>query len=203
MTTRIVVVDHGAGNLVSIARGLEHAGAVVDVLDTPETIDGADGLVLPGVGTTSAAMERLEAAGWLVPLRDWDRPLLGICVGLQLFFDTSEENGGSPCLGLLPGSVRELAEAPLLPHIGWNDVATAPHPLFDGIAPATPVYFVHSYAPVPDDPGPVIGTTGYGAEFASAVAAGRLAGVQFHPERSGEAGLRLLANFVAWSRDAA
>ncbi len=201
--SRIVVVDHGAGNLVSIARGLEHAGASVEVLDSPRRISGADGLVLPGVGTTSAAMERLEAAGWVAPLREWDRPLLGICVGLQLFFDTSEENGGSPCLGLLGGSVRRLPDAPLLPHIGWNDVETTPHPIFDGIVPSTPFYFVHSYAPVPAEPSTVIGTTGYGSEFAAAVASGNLAGVQFHPERSGDAGLRILANFVAWCRHAA
>ncbi|MGD2052242.1 MAG: imidazole glycerol phosphate synthase subunit HisH [Acidimicrobiia bacterium] len=194
--TRIAVIDHGAGNLVSIAQGLRRAGAEVTVAASPAEIDGADGLVLPGVGTTGAAMERLEEAGFVEPLRRWDRPLLGICVGLQLFFDASDEDG-SHALGLIPGAVRRLEGAPLLPHIGWNDVSLRDDPLFAGIPSGSTFYFVHSFAPVPDDPGAVIGESVYGKPFVAAARSGTRVGVQFHPERSGDAGLRVLANFVA------
>lgn len=194
--TRIAVVDHGAGNLVSIARALERTGATVSVTERPEHLGDADGLVLPGVGTTAAAMERLDADGWPEPLAAWERPLLGVCVGLQLFFDRSAEDDGGRCLGLMAGSVNRLDDAPLLPHIGWNDVDMTPHPIFAGLTPGTPFYFVHSYAPLPTDPGIVIGRTTYGATFVSAVARANRVGVQFHPERSGRAGLHLLGNFV-------
>lgn len=194
--TTIAVIDHGAGNLVSIARGLERSGADVTVVDDADSFCGANGVVLPGVGTTAAAMKRLSSAGLVEPLREWDGPLLGICVGLQLFFESSEEHGGTAGLGLLGGTVRKLEAAPLLPHIGWNDVATNGHPIFAGIPSDTPFYFVHSFAPVPSDPDVVAATTEYGRRFVAAAAAGRRIGVQFHPERSGSAGLKLLANFV-------
>ena len=116
------MIDHGAGNLVSIAQGLERSGADVIVAETPSELAGADGVVLPGVGSTGAAMRRLDEGGFVSPLRELDRPLLGICVGLQLFFETSEEDGAS-CLGLLGGRVEKLRSAPKLPHIGWNDLS--------------------------------------------------------------------------------
>ncbi len=197
--TRIAVVDHGAGNLVSIGRGLERAGADVVLADDPSALPGVDGVVLPGVGTTGAAMRRLRTEGLVDPLAAWRGPLLGICVGLQLFFDWSDEHEGGECLGLMAGSVRRLERAPLLPHIGWNDVTTNGHPIFDGIASGTPFYFVHSFAPSPTSSEVVIGTTTYGSEFVAAVADGPRIGVQFHPERSGDAGLRVLSNFVAIS----
>ena len=195
--SRIAVIDHGAGNLVSIAQGLSRAGANVAVVADPGEIGEAAGIVLPGVGTTGAAMGRLHAAGFVEPLREWNRPLLGICVGLQLFFESSDELGGTDGLGLMAGAVRRLEAAPLLPHIGWNDVATNGHPVFAGIPSGTPFYFVHSYAPEPADPAVVVGTADYGGRFVAAAADGSRIGVQFHPERSGAAGLRLLANFVA------
>ena len=195
--SRIAIVDHGAGNLVSIARGLERSGAEVAFVERATALAGADGVVLPGVGTTAAAMERLAAAGLVEPLRAWEGPLLGICVGLQLFFESSDELGGTDGLGLMAGAVRRLEAAPLLPHIGWNDVATNGHPVFAGIPSGTPFYFVHSYAPEPADPAVVVGTADYGGRFVAAAADGSRMGVQFHPERSGAAGLRLLANFVA------
>lgn len=195
--THIAVVDHGAGNLVSIVRGLERTGVDVSVAVDGAGLAGADGIVLPGVGTTGAAMTRLEAAGLVEPLETWDGPLLGICVGLQLFFESSEELGGTPGLGIMAGTVRRLEAAPLLPHIGWNDVATNGHPVFARIPSGTPFYFVHSFAPAPHTEDAVVGTAEYGAPFVAAAADGNRIGVQFHPERSGEAGLRLLANFVA------
>ena len=197
----IAVIDHGAGNLVSIGQGLERAGARVHVATDPGGLDGSDALVLPGVGATGAAMTRLAEAGLVEPLRAWKRPLLGICVGLQLFYDTSEEDG-APCLGLERGAVRRLAGAPLLPHIGWNHLTfpgngAARDRLFDGIAPDAAFYFVHSYAPAPDDPSTVTAYAHYPHPFAAAARSGLRAGLQFHPERSGQAGLRILANFVA------
>lgn len=197
--TRIAVIDHGAGNLVSIARGLARCGADVTIATSPVGLREAAGVVLPGVGATGAAMDRLHTARLAESLQGWSRPLLGICVGLQLLFDRSEEHGGADCLGVVAGEVRRLRDAPLLPHIGWNDVRTGDHPLFAGIPSGTPFYFCHSFAPMPDDPGVVVATTQYGGVFASAVAAGVVVGVQFHPERSGDAGLRLLGNFVTWS----
>ncbi|MDJ0954588.1 MAG: imidazole glycerol phosphate synthase subunit HisH [Acidimicrobiia bacterium] len=203
--TRIAVIDHGAGNLVSIAQGLHRAGATVDVVDNPGDIGSADGIVLPGVGTTGAAMDRLLAADLAGPLRDWEKPLLGICVGLQLFFDHSEEDG-TDALGLIRGRVSRLADAPLLPHIGWNDVGFAADPLFVGVPDDATFYFVHSFAVVPEDESVVIATTEYGKPFVAAARSGKRVGVQFHPERSGAAGLRMLANFVSAAerdRDAA
>lgn len=200
--SRIAVIDHGAGNLVSIGQGLRRAGAEVTIVDAPHKFSDFDGVVLPGVGTSGAAMDRLDAVGLSDPLREWDGPLLGICVGLQLFFDSSQEDG-SHGLGFLRGTVTQLDGAPRLPHIGWNDVATAIDPLFAGVPSGTPFYFVHSFAPAPDDDRTVIGTASYGAEFVAAVRDGQRVGVQFHPERSGAAGLQVLGNFVAISSEAA
>jgi glutamine amidotransferase len=197
--TRIAVIDHGAGNLVSIAQGLQQAGADVVVTDQPTELSSADGIVLPGVGTTGAAMRRLTAAGMVEPLRDWEGPLLGICVGLQLFFEHSEEDG-TDALGLIPGRVTRLEETPLLPHIGWNDVSFKTDPLFAGIPRDATFYFVHSFAVVPEDDSVVIATTDYGEPFVAAARSGHRVGVQFHPERSGTSGLRMLANFVDESR---
>jgi len=200
--TTIAVIDHGAGNLVSIAQGLQDQGAQVVVAGGPGDLAGVDGVVLPGVGATRAAMNRLRAAGLVGPLMEWQGPLLGICVGLQLFFTSSEEDGGQT-LGLIPGRVRRLEGAPRLPHIGWNDVQLNREPLFDGISTGSTFYFVHSFAPVPEDLAAVIATSTYGAEFVAAVRSANRVGVQFHPERSGPNGLRLLGNFVDECRVAA
>lgn len=197
MTARIAVVDHGAGNLVSIARGLERAGAEVVVAAGPEGLEGASGVVLPGVGATHSVMEGIRNAGFEDALHTLDIPLFGICVGMQVLFETSEEDGAD-CLGLIGGSVRRLTNAPRLPHIGWNQLRLADHdPLFAGLDEDPIVYFVHSYAPVPDDPAAAIAWTTYDDPFVAAVRKGRVSGTQFHPERSGDAGLQILANFVA------
>ena len=181
---------------MSAARGLEMSGANVSVIDDATGFEAFDGIVLPGVGTTGAAMARLEQQGLVEPLRDWSKPLLGICVGLQLFFDLSQEDD-TGCLGLIPGEVAKLEEAPLLPHIGWNDVQLQTDPLFSGMGASELFYFVHSYAPVPQDEAVVIGRANYGAELVAAARLGNRVGVQFHPERSGPAGLAVLGNFVA------
>jgi imidazole glycerol phosphate synthase glutamine amidotransferase subunit len=202
---RIAVVDYGAGNLVSIEQALTSIGAAVTVARAAEALRDVDAVVVPGVGAAAPAMARLERRGLVGPIRDWierDRPFLGICLGLQLLFDGSDEDGAST-LGVLPGRTSRLEGAPTLPHIGWNQVVrTREHPLFDGIADGADLYFVHSFAGVPADgtDSVVLARTEHGRPFVSAVARGRLLGVQFHPERSGTDGLRLLANFVGLVR---
>jgi imidazole glycerol phosphate synthase glutamine amidotransferase subunit len=198
----VVVVDYGAGNLVSIDQAFTAAGALVRLATRGDELDGADLLVVPGVGAAAPAMERLQAGGFVEPIRDWidaDRPFLGICLGLQLLFEGSDEDGAET-LGVLAGRTVRLDAAPTLPHIGWNQVARRrEHPAFDGIAPSADFYFVHSFVGRPDRSaeGVVLADTEHGAPFASAVARGNLLGVQFHPERSGSDGLRLIANVVA------
>ena len=199
--TRLAVIDHGAGNLVSIQRALEVVGGRPRIVEGPEGLDGADAVVLPGVGATGAAMHRLDRQGLVEPLREWEGPLLGICVGMQLLFDASDEDGGT-CLALVPGSVRAIKGLPL-PHMGWNDVWTSGDPIFDGIAPGALFTFVHSYAAIPDDPGIVTATSDHGGGFVAAIRDRTYLGLQFHPERSGAAGLLVLDNFVAEVRRAA
>ena len=200
--TTVAVVDHGAGNLVSIAQGLERSGASVVIAEAPNDLAGADGVVLPGVGSTGAAMDRLTDRDFVASLRDLDLPLLGICVGLQLFFEASDE-GGAECLGLIAGRVERLAEAPKLPHIGWNDLELVrADPLLAGIDDGAPFYFVHSYAAAPTDESVVVAQAIYGRPFVAIARAGRRVGVQFHPERSGSDGLRVLSNFVDECREA-
>ncbi|HEX7472987.1 MAG TPA: imidazole glycerol phosphate synthase subunit HisH [Candidatus Limnocylindrales bacterium] len=206
--TRVAVVDYGAGNLVSIEQALTAAGADVVMARDPQAFAGADALVVPGVGAAAPAMSRLRRRGLDEPIRAWiadGRPLLGICLGLQLLFEGSDEDG-AVTLGVLPGRTVRLEDAPRLPHIGWNQVERRrAHPLFEGIDDGADFYFVHSYAAAPG-PGAdalTLAETTHGARFVSAIARGPLAGVQFHPERSGRDGLRLLANFVELARPAA
>ena len=205
---RIAVVDYGAGNLVSIEQALTAAGTDVVIAGAPDAFDGADGLVVPGVGAAAPAMERLARRGLVEPIRDWiaaSRPFLGICLGLQLLFDRSDEDGART-LGILAGRTVRLADAPSLPHIGWNQVQRRrDHLLFDGIDDGADFYFVHSYAGTPDgdaSTAAVLAETTHGAPFVAAVARDNVLGVQFHPERSGRDGLRLIANFAAIVRAA-
>lgn len=191
----VAVVDHGAGNLVSIGRALERAGARVTLASSPDGLAGADGVVLPGVGATASVMEGIRRAGLVDALRTVEVPLLGICVGLQVLFQTSSEDGAE-CLGVIEGSVERLRDAPRLPHIGWNELDIAGDPLFEGLPASPEVYFVHSFAPVPSNEDAVIARATHGAAFVAAVRSGKVSGTQFHPERSGVAGLSILRNFV-------
>jgi imidazole glycerol-phosphate synthase subunit HisH len=201
---RVAVLDYGAANLVSIGQGLVAAGADVSVASDPAGLDHVDALVVPGVGAAAPAMSHLREQRLLDPLRRWaddGRPLLGICLGFQLLFDASEE-GKTTTLGVLPGRVIALRDAPTLPHIGWNSVrAVRLHPLFGGIPDGSYLYFVHSYAPRPGDERDILALTEHGRPFVSAVARGSVFGLQFHPEKSAAVGIRLLSNFVALVRD--
>jgi glutamine amidotransferase len=203
----VAVVDYGAGNLVSIGQALASVGTAPEIVTDAAALDAADALVVPGVGAAGPAMARLERRGLVGPIRAWiaaGRPYLGICLGLQLLFDGSDEDG-SITFGVLPGRTARLEDAPTLPHIGWNQVERVrEHPLFDGVAPGADLYFVHSYAGRPDGPGAdaaILAETTHGRRFVSAVARDNVLGVQFHPERSGADGLRIVANFVAWAAD--
>jgi glutamine amidotransferase len=195
----VAVLDYGAANMVSIGQALVTAGARVVVATDAAELEGVDAIVVPGVGAAAPAMAHLRERGLLQPVRDWvraDRPCLGICLGYQLFFERSEE-GDAETLRLLAGQTVGLEDAPTLPHIGWNSVELVrPHPLFDGIADGSHFYFVHSFAPAPEDEEIVVARTTHGRPFVSAVASRSLYGLQFHPEKSAQAGRRLLANFV-------
>jgi len=205
----IAVVDYGAGNLVSIDQALTTVGADVLIVRDVEGLRDADAVIVPGVGAAAPAMARLDRRGLTGPIRAWldsGRPFLGICLGLQLLFEGSDEDDATT-LGVLPGRTRRLEGAPTLPHIGWNQVErTRDHPLFAGIDDGADFYFVHSYAGAPGSPGATDGVelarTTHGRSFTSAIERGLLLGVQFHPERSGPDGLRLLRNFVGLVRAA-
>ena len=200
---RFAVVDYGAGNLVSIEQALTRVGAQVVVVDRGTVLarTESDALVVPGVGAAGPAMDRLAAQDLVRPILDWlgaGRPYLGICLGLQLLFEGSDEDGAET-FGVVAGRTKRLTDAPTLPHIGWNQVdRLTDHRAFTGVAVGADFYFVHSYAGEPADDAAVsvLATTTHGVPFVSAVARGELLGVQFHPERSGSDGLRLLFNVV-------
>jgi imidazole glycerol-phosphate synthase subunit HisH len=203
--TAVVVVDYGAGNLRSLRTGLERAGATVTVTADPALVRDAARVLVPGVGAAGPAMSALRAAGLADAIRAAAAAgahVLGICLGMQLLFERSDE-GGVDCLGLLPGRVVAMDFARRLPHMGWNDVTPGrSHPLASGL-PAV-CYFAHSYAVDPAEADVVIATTELeGRRFASVTGAGRIAGTQFHPEKSGPAGRALLRSFLDWSADAA
>ena len=196
---RILVLDYGVGNLRSVEKALEHVGARATIGANPDEVRDADGLILPGVGAFPRAMERIRAAGLdelLTERAASGTPILGICLGVQLLFERSEELGGAAGLGLLPGTVTKL-DAPGLkvPNIGWAPVRWERESrLAEGIPSETPFYLVHSFVarPAGED---TLGTAEYGERFACAVEHGNVFGAQFHPEKSSAAGLRLLANF--------
>ena len=198
----LVILDYGMGNLRSVEKALERVGAAAERSADPARARDADGVILPGVGAFPKAMERVRELGLDALIADRvtaGRPVLGICLGMQLLFEASPENEGAQGLGLLPGQVAPLsANGHKVPHMGWSPVRwERSSPLTDGLDHEEPFYFVHSFAPVPERGGDVLGTAAYGERFACAVERPPLYGAQFHPEKSSAAGLRLLANFAA------
>jgi imidazole glycerol-phosphate synthase subunit HisH len=198
---KIAVVDYGMGNRRSVEKALHRVGAEPTITNAHDAIRAADGLVVPGVGAFPRAMANLAELGLDDLLRERVAegvPMLGVCLGMQLLFDESVELGGAAGLGFLPGGVQRIeADGRKLPHIGWNLVTfRRPSALTEGLPPATPCYHVQSFAPVPARDEDVVGTSEYAAPFVSMVDRPPLYGVQFHPEKSSEAGLRLLANFT-------
>jgi len=206
----VAVIDYGMGNLHSIAKALQHADSRSQVLvsSEPDVIRRADRVVFPGVGAIRDCMSALRASGLAQVITDVarDKPLLGVCLGMQALLTDSEENGGVACLGLLPGHVRRFADdlrdaggnLLKIPHMGWNQVEQKPHPLWKNIPDRSRFYFVHSYYAVPDDARHTAATADYPQTFTCALADGNLFAVQFHPEKSQTVGLQLLQNFLAW-----
>jgi imidazole glycerol-phosphate synthase subunit HisH len=197
------VLDYEAGNLKSVENALTRLGAPYVVTSDPGVVLQASRLIFPGDGEAAATMSVLRRTGLDEALRRFHesgRPMLGICIGCQVIFDSSEERD-TPCLGLMEGTVRRFASRPgvKVPHMGWNQVDFRDHPVARGIPPGSSFYFVHSYYPVPTSAGDVCGQTEYGGTaFPSAVAHENLVAFQFHPEKSGEVGISLLAGFLAW-----
>lgn len=196
----IAVVDYGAGNIHSVARALKRVGASFAVTADPAAVAAADAVVLPGVGAAADTMRGLRNARVddpVVTAIARGTPYLGICMGLQVLFDRSEEDNETPCLGVLPGEVVRFPAGLEVPHMGWNQVRQVDDcPLFVGVPQDSNFYFVHSYYAQPLDQARISGTTDYGLEFTSVVRRDHLYATQFHPEKSGLVGLRIYANFV-------
>jgi glutamine amidotransferase len=196
----IALIDYGAGNLRSVEFALERLGVSWRRAASPAEVEGVEAVILPGVGAAEHAMRELEARGLVAFLRDTELPMLGICLGMQLFTERSDEGAaGVPCLALLGGTTRRIgADSPAfdlpLPHIGWNEAELGDDPLFEGLDRREHFYFLHSYR-VHTNAEQVIASVEYGGPIPAAVRAGRRAAVQFHPEKSGRAGLAVLANF--------
>jgi len=202
VTPRIAIADYGIGNLGSVTKAFRGAGAEVQLTGDPEALRRADALILPGDGAFAATMAEVERRGLVPVLREAvaeRRPLLGICIGMQLLFEESEEHGLHRGLGLLPGRVRRFDGALPVPHMGWNSLRPRRrHPLLEGLPEPAYVYFVHSYYAAPSDASITAATCDYGAPFTCAIARDNIFAVQFHPEKSDSAGLQLLTNFVRW-----
>ncbi|MCP5149837.1 MAG: imidazole glycerol phosphate synthase subunit HisH [Ectothiorhodospiraceae bacterium] len=210
---RVAVIDYGMGNLRSVAKAIEHVAdgaAEVEVTSDPARIASADRVVFPGQGAVRDCMGEIHRFGLEPVVRQalGTRPFLGICIGLQVLLDASEEHRETPCLGLVPGIVRRFPEHATdpdtgarlsVPHMGWNNVwQRRPHPLFEGVADGERFYFMNSYYADPADAGVVLATTRYAVEFACALAGPGWVAVQFHPEKSARAGLQVLRNFLTW-----
>ena len=200
----VAVVDYDAGNTLSVTRALEKVGARVDLTPDPKRVLAADAVVLPGVGAFGDCMRKLRERGMdeacLETYRS-GRPFLGVCVALQVFFESSQESPGEEGLGILPGVViRFKGNGLKVPHMGWNELSVArSHPVLEGLN-GEDFYFVHSYYPEPAEPDDVLGISEYGERFCAAAGRENLAAVQFHPEKSSRAGLKLYNNFLSWAK---
>ncbi|HEY41206.1 MAG TPA: imidazole glycerol phosphate synthase subunit HisH [Dehalococcoidia bacterium] len=196
----VTIIDYGAGNLRSVVNAIARLGYQSKITNQADDVLAAQALILPGVGAAGDTMANLKQRQLTKPIIQyiWDgRPFLGICIGLQMLLTGTEEGGWHDCLNVIPGKVKRLPDGQKIPHMGWNQVKQVlPHPVFNGIPDETNFYFVHSYYAEIDDESSVIGITDYGTNFCSAIAQGNLVATQFHPERSGEHGLRIYDNFL-------
>lgn len=205
----VVIVDYKAGNLTSVKRALDYLQVESEISNQRDRLLAADQVIFPGVGAAAEAMENLRASGLDNAIRDFidrGKPFLGICIGYQLLFEKSEENDNAECLGILPGEVVRFPagakeeEGVKIPQMGWNDVKFRySHPLWNDLPPGSEFYFVHAYYPCPADENIICARTEYGIEYTSGVAKDNVIAFQFHPEKSGEPGLKLLHNFCRWN----
>lgn len=196
----IAIIDYGAGNLGSVTNAIAKLGYQPKVTDKPRDVLSAVAVILPGVGAAGDAMENLEATGMSAVVRQLiceKRPLFAVCVGLQVLFSGTEEGGWHRCLEVIPGIVKRLPQGLKIPHMGWNQVKQqVRHPIFEGVSDGANFYFVHSYYAEPDDTSVIAGTTDYGVSMCSMVIKDNLVATQFHPEKSGNWGLRMYSNFL-------
>jgi glutamine amidotransferase len=196
----IAIIDYGAGNLRSVANALLRLGYQPKVTSDPAEVLGASAVILPGVGAAGDTMDSLTASGMadvILQLIHEERPLFAVCVGLQILFSGTEEGGWHECLNVIPGTVKRFPSGLKIPHMGWNQVKQkVSHHIFDGIPDKANFYFVHSYYADADDKSVVAGTTDYGVSFPSIIIKGNLVATQFHPEKSGDYGLRMYSNFL-------
>jgi len=200
----IAIIDYEGGNLTSVLRAVRHMGFDGEITRDSGAIDRAERLIFPGVGAAGASMNVLNQTGLTAVVKEQvlqkHKPFLAICIGIQILFDRSEEDDNTPCLGILPGVVKRFPPSELkIPQIGWNQVSQVrSHPVFNGIPDHSDFYFVNSFYSIPSDPSVTIGETEYGIRFTSAVAKDSIVATQFHLEKSGEMGLRMLKNFCEW-----
>ncbi len=196
----ITIIDYGAGNLRSVVNAISKLGYTSEITSHPDGILGAEIVILPGVGAAAETMRALKALNLVEPIRQFiaqERPFLGVCLGLQVLFTGTEEGGWHECLNIFPGRVRMLPSGLKIPHMGWNQVKQkVSHPVFAGIPDEANFYFVHSYYVAPDDKSLIAGETEYGIPFCSVIARDNLVATQFHPEKSGEMGLKIYDNFI-------
>jgi glutamine amidotransferase len=201
----IAIIDYGAGNLRSVANAVAKLGHKSIVTSNPGDVLSAAAVILPGVGAAADTMDSLAERGMAEVIRQLiyeQRPLFAVCVGMQVLFSGTEEGGWEECLGIVPGAVRKLPPGLKVPHMGWNQVKQRlGHPIFDAIPDEANFYFVHSYYADPDDMSLVAGTTDYGVSLCSVLVRGNLVATQFHPEKSGEYGLKMYANFLKMALD--
>ncbi len=199
----ITIIDYGAGNLRSVVNAVNKLGYQPKITSSPNDVLNAQAVILPGVGAAADTMANLKKLGLVSPICRFiadGRPFLGVCIGLQILFTGTEEGGWHECLDVIPGQVRKLPSGLKIPHMGWNQVRQkVSHPLFDGVPDEANFYFVHSYYAEPDDKSLVVGETEYGISMGSVIARGNLVATQFHPEKSGEVGLKIYDNFIKFA----
>jgi glutamine amidotransferase len=201
----ITIIDYGAGNLRSVVNAISRLGYEARVTANPAEVLKAKAVILPGVGAAADTMANLRQQGLDEPIRQFvagGKPFLGVCIGMQVLFSDTEEGGNHQCLGIIPGRVRKFAPGLKVPHMGWNQLKQKQaHPVFKGIADGANFYFVHSYYVEPEDKRLVAGETEYGIPFCSVIARDNLIATQFHPEKSGEVGLKIYDNFIRMTLD--